>query len=195
VSSVTSAGITNDDAVVAGGQAVLKGTRLAGRDVQVNLGGVASRLVYSGASEIHFEVPSALAGRNTADLVVTVDGSASVPRAVKLKPVMPAIFPGGVVNAGWTENSPSQPATIGTIVKVFFTGIPENQLSTATVRMHDWAGLRPTAAAAMADNPGVSYLDVEVPLGIPAITSDLVVCAQGAEGPVCIAPVKVTLAN
>jgi hypothetical protein len=195
VSSVTSAGITNDEAVVPGGQAVVKGTRLGGRDVQVTFGGVASRLVYNGPNEIHLEVPNALAGRSAADLVVNVDGSASVARAVKLKSVMPAIFPGGVVNEGWTENSASQPAVIGTTLKVFFTGIPESQLSTATVRMHDWAGLRPTAAAAMADNPGVSYVDVEVPLGIPAITSDLVVCAQGAEGPVCSAPVKVTLAN
>lgn len=198
VTSIQSAGISSgtDDSVVAGGQAVLKGVRLAGKDVQVRVGGALARLVYAGADEIHFEVPATLAGRAAVDLVVTVDGVASVARNVNLKPMLPAIFQGGVVNESWTENSPSQPAKIGTPVRIFFTGIPEARLSTLTVRMHDWDGLKPINAAAMSDNPGVSYLEVMVPAGIPAITSNVSVCAQATDAStMCSAPVKITMAE
>lgn len=193
VSSVVTSGIANpgEDAIVPGGQAVLKGARLGGKDVQVRVGGALARLAYSGADEIHFEVPMVLSGRTSADLVVSVDGAASVARTVKLKALMPAIFSGGVVNDGWTENSVSQPAKIGSVVRIFFTGIPEARLDTVTVRMHDWDGLRPVSVAAMTEHPGVSYLEVLVPVGIPAITSNVVVCGEQ----ICSAPVKISMAE
>jgi len=197
VSSVISAGISSasEDAVVPGGQAVLKGERLGGRQVQVSVGGAAARLAYSSANTIHFEVPTVLSGRASGDLIVTVDGAASTARTVKLKALMPAIFQNGIVNEGWTENSVSEPAKIGSTVRIFFTGVPESKLDTVTVRMHDWDGLRPVKAAAMPEHPGVSYLEVLVPVGIPPITSNVVVCGLEAGAATCSAPTRITMAE
>lgn len=195
VNSVSIAAVTSNGDLVPGALAQLKGDRLSGRAIQVKLDAMVARIIASTMNQINFEVPAALAGKDSSVLVVTVDGQDSSPVTVRLRPVQPAIFPGGVVNPQGTSNSESNPVQIGSTVRLLLTGIPPSMMDTITVRIHDWEGLRPVTAAAIPELPGVEYVDVVVPRGLPAITSETLVCVQALLGRVCSAPVKISMVD
>ncbi|HUQ95053.1 MAG TPA: hypothetical protein VM120_25475 [Bryobacteraceae bacterium] len=195
VQSVSHGAISTEDSLVPGGLAVIRGSRFNGGGLAVKLGGLSATITYSGAEQINLEVPAGLAGKDSAELLVSVDGITSPSRMVKLKPVLPGVFAGGIINSDGTANSPAQPAKIGSAVRILATGIPASSLSALTVRLHDWNGLLPVAAAAIPELPGVEYIDVIVPQGIPAITADLVLCAQTAGEPSCSPAVKIAFVD
>ncbi len=173
---------TFEEEVVAGGLAYLRGVRLEGRNVEVKVGGVAARTTFRSASQINFEVPPALFGRNTADLVVTVDGTSSLPRPLKFKPVWPAVFPGGVLNEGGAVNGAAQPAPAGSTIRVLATGVPVHALLTIFVRLGALENIRPTLTTDDG-SPGVQTLDFTLPEGATAPAMDLQVCAAEVCGP------------
>ena len=184
---------TYEEFLVPGGLAMLRGARLGGDGASVKVGGLAARVVYAGAEQINFEVPVALVGRESADVVVTAGGVDSAARMVRLRPVLPGIFPGGVLN----EQGTGEPVKIGGLVRVLFTGVPAAGLETVRVTVHDWEGLTPVTAAMVPGVNGVSYADVVVPVGMPAMTSNLVVCAsaslQAGSPGVCSLPAKISM--
>jgi uncharacterized protein (TIGR03437 family) len=186
-----------EEVVVPGSLGVVKGARLNGTNVGVTLGGVVANVLYDSAEQINFEAPAALAGSNSADLVVTVDGVASAAKTVNLSPVLPGIFAGGIINSTGEVNSDTQPAKIGDVIRILVTGIPESSLGTVRVRIHDQLGLIPVTAAAMPGSSYIQYVDVVVPDGLPA-QAEAAVCASApgadADAPmVCSLPAKVNL--
>ena len=193
ITSVSMAAVTTETAIVPGSLVTLKGTLLGGKNVAVKMDSLAATVVSASMDQITFQAPLALAGKNSASLVVTADGKDSPPLTVQLKSMFPAVLAAGVLNSTGTVNSPAEPAVIGTTVRVLFTGIPAASLDSLNVRMHDWEGLVPVASGAVSEQLGVSYVDVMVPVGIPGITSDLAVCAQGTTGSVCGTPVKISM--
>jgi uncharacterized protein (TIGR03437 family) len=188
---------TFEEFLVPGGLAMLRGVRLSGGNVAVKVGGATARLVYNSAEQINFEVPPSLAGRDTAELVVSVGGVDSAPRTVRLRAVLPGIFAGGIFNEDGSRNSESTPARIGGLVRLWFTGVPEAALPTVRVQVHDWEGLVPLTAAPVREAVGVSYADAVIPNGMPAMTSNVVVCAsassQAGAPAVCSLPVKISM--
>lgn len=179
---------TFEDTLATGGLGVIRGLRLKGREVAVRVGGMNANVLFNNGSQINFEVPM-LAGRENADLVVSVDGVASAPKPVKLRTVWPGVFPGGLLNNDGSANSEAQPAKAGSTVRVLTTGLPAAGLDAVRVRIHDADHLAPVTAALYPGATGVQYLDVVVPEGMPTMTTDLVVCS----GTVCSLPVRISL--
>ncbi len=184
---------TYEEVLVPGGLAMLRGLRLGGDGAAVKVGGLAARVVYASGEQVNFEVPVGLGGRESAELVVTAGGVDSAVRTVALRPVLPGIFTGGVLN----EMGIAGPVTIGGLVRVLFTGVPEGGLGTVRVTVHDWEGLTPVTSARVPGLVGVSYADVVVPVGMPAMTSNIVVCAsagsQTGSPVVCSLPAKISM--
>ncbi len=173
---------TGLEGIVPGGQGLLRGVRFDGQSAEVKIGGVTARIITRSSEQILFEVPFALFGRDRADVVVTVDGTASLPSTVKLSPVMPAVFAGGVTNAGGNVNSPAQPAAPNSTVALRVTGIPTHALETITFRFAGREELaRPTSVAPA--TPGSQILELQLPEGLVGPATDLQVCAADFCGP------------
>jgi len=186
--------------LVPGGLAMLKGLRLNGNDVRVTAGGTQARTVYAGEQQINFEAPSTLAAgaSGSAEVVVTVNGRSSIAKVVPVSPVLPGVFAGGILNADGVANSTSRPATIGQTIRLYVTGVPRTAFSSVNVRIHDWQGLSPVTVDDLPGTPGVQWMDVLVPNGMPAIAADVVVCATApgeSQAQACSMPVKVHLAS
>lgn len=166
---------TGLEGMVPSGLSVLKGARFNGNNVEVKIGGVVAKIVQRNADQISFEVPWALFGKPSADVVVTVDGTASLPFPAKLSPVMPAVFSDGV-----------------TATSLRVTGIPQHALQTITFRVPGVEDLlRPTSVDPVADTPGVYTLGYTLPENVAGPTTDLQVCAADFCGPAVKVPVTV----
>jgi uncharacterized protein (TIGR03437 family) len=194
IQSVSHAATMDEERIVPGSLATVKGLRFSGNDVQVRLDGTAARVLFKSADQINFEVPAALGGKSTAEMIVVADGVSSAAKTVQLQAILPGIFPGGVLNADGQANSIARPAAIGSVIRILATGIPAQIVANATVRVHDWDNLKPEQAAAIPELPGVTYFDVLIPVGMPPITSDVVVCApDSASTRVCSQAVKISM--
>lgn len=175
VSRVVNAATFNPTPLVAGSLGTAMGTNLGGKIVAVTFDGTAAKLIYTGANQINFQVPDSLAGKNSATMVVTVDGVSSAPQTVVLAPAWPAIFSGGVLNQDYSANAAASGAKAGSYISIWATGIPEG--ATVSVQMGDRKGLVPAYAGAAPDVPGVQQVNVAIPDDMPAGTTPLVVCA------------------
>jgi uncharacterized protein (TIGR03437 family) len=123
-----------------------------------------------------------------------VDGIASAPLAVQLASIAPGVF--GTLNQDYSINSESNPAPVGTVIQVFATGLPENLPATILARVHDRAPAVPLYAGPAPGFPGVQQVNVWVPDDLPAMTTDVRVCAFPPERPserICSAPSRITL--
>jgi uncharacterized protein (TIGR03437 family) len=171
--------------LVAGSLATVMGSRLSGKSVSVAFDGVAAGVLYTSDSQINLRVPVELAGKDSANLVVTVDGVASTGRAVTLSPAWPSVFPHGVLNQDSSENGAAA-ARVGDVLQVFLTGVPKGAVVTGQIGSRKelvpvWAGEAPTV-------PGVQQVNVAVPEGAAAGDA-LVLCARVAGGrDYCSAP-------
>ncbi len=148
--------------------------------------GVEGRILYADSRQINFQVPVELAGRASAQLIVTADGLQSVPRPVLLAASNPGVFPGAILNQDNSANSAANPAASGSIVQVFLTGLPG---TSATVRVHDRAFAEAIYAGPAPGLIGVQQVNALIPGDLQTITSDLVVCA----GTNCSAPRQISV--
>ena len=138
--------------LVAGSLATLMGSHLSGKSVAVTFDGIAGSVIYSADTQINLQVPAALGSKNSASLVVTVDGVSSTPMIIPLSPAWPAVFPHGVFNQDNRENTPSAAAKSGDILQIFATGIPK--LATVSVQIGDRKNLVPLYADEAPTVPG-----------------------------------------
>jgi len=76
ITSVTNAATLTSGPLVAGSLGTIKGTNLAGTNVAVTFDGIPAPILYKSATQINFQVPVALAGKTSTQLLVTVDSSA-----------------------------------------------------------------------------------------------------------------------
>jgi uncharacterized protein (TIGR03437 family) len=144
--------------------------------------------MYTGASQINLRVPPGLAGKNSATMVVTVDGTASAPQTVILAPAWPTIFNGGVLNQDYSVNGSGSGAASGSIIQVYATGIPDS--ATVSVQIGNRKDLVPLYAGPAPTVPGVQQVNVAVPDGLVSGGMDsanpsLVVCVVTSTSQFC----------
>jgi uncharacterized protein (TIGR03437 family) len=180
--------------LVAGSLGTLFGSRFTGRDLAVTFDGLPARVLFFKDDQINLQVPAALRGRTVAQVVVTVDGVASAPFAVSLAPFAPGIF--GTLNQDFTVNGPNNPAPAGTVIQVFATGLPEEGSATILARIHDLEPELPLYAGPAPGFPGVQQVNARIADYLPAMTTDVRLCAQPPGRPaerVCSPPSRITL--
>ena len=169
--------------LVPGSLGTLFGANLAGKSVSVTFDGDGANLLYTGATQIDFQVPASLGSKTSATLVVTVDGSSSTPQVVALAPVWPAIFAHGVLNQDYTENKAGSAAKAGSIFQIFVTGIPTT--ATVSVQIADRKNLIPLYAGAAPGLAGVQQVNVMVPADLGAGATQLIICATAGSTQAC----------
>jgi len=192
----TIAGVVNSASftvvpVVPGSLTTIVGSSLQGNIVSVTLNNQPALILYNDNLQINFLVPD-LGGAATAQVIVSVDGVNSATSTVPVAPFEPAIFPNALLNQDGTRNSLANPASVGTIVYFFATGL--SGTGAITVRIGDreinnlyYAGPAPTL-------PGVQQVNLMVPTDLAAGTSNLYVCgSSGAATPVCSLPALLTV--
>ena len=124
-----------------------------------------------------------------AQMQITVDGRASVPVQVLLAPSAPAIFTGAILNQDYSQNKPSNPAMVGSVIQIFLTGLPAAGVTGVTGKIHDRDNLTPYYAGPAPGFIGVQQVNLVVPADLPATTTEVKVCAAG----VCTSPATLTL--
>jgi uncharacterized protein (TIGR03437 family) len=175
VSRIVNAATFASTPLVAGSLGTAIGTNLSGKNVAVTFDGTAATLLYVGATQINFQVPATLAGKNSSTMVVTVDGVSSAPQTVILAPAWPAIFAGGVLNQDYSANAAATGARAGSYISIWATGIPDG--ATVSVQIGNRQNLVPAYAGPAPDVTGVQQVNVAIPDDMPAGTTSLVVCA------------------
>jgi uncharacterized protein (TIGR03437 family) len=192
IGSVTDAADFHPGPVAPGSLATVWGSNLAGQNVSVTLNGMAAKLMYTGAQQINLQIPPALSGQSSAQMVVTADGTSSAPFTVALTAVAPAIFTPGVLNQDSTVNAPANPAPLGTILQIFLTGMPDSGAA-ATVTIQN-RNLVPLYAGAAPGLLGLEQVNVAVPADLQGVTSNLTICVMGAGNqPYCSQPESIAL--
>jgi uncharacterized protein (TIGR03437 family) len=183
VSEVLNAATLEAAPAVAGSLTTLKGGNLSGKSVSVTFDGLPATLLYTSSTQINLQVPPELGSKNTATMVVTVDGVSSAPQTVALAPAWPAIFNPGVLNQDNAVNGPAAGAAPGSIVQIYGTGIPAG--ATVSVQIGDRKDLVPLYAGAAPTLTGVQQVNVTVPDGIAPGSTGLIVCATAAGRQYC----------
>lgn len=179
VASVTDAADFHPGPVAPGSLATVWGSNLAGQNVSVAFNGLAAKLLYTGAQQINLQIPPALTGQTSAQMVVTADSIGSTPFTVQLTAVSPAIFTPGVLNQDNTLNSGANPAPLGSVLQIFLTGMPESG-AVATVTIQNQGHLIPLYAGAAPGLLGLQQVNVAVPADLQAGTASLTICAMGS---------------
>jgi uncharacterized protein (TIGR03437 family) len=117
-----------------GSIATLTGSLFSGQNVSVTFNGLSGQVLFSNATQINVIVPAGLnASATSAQVIVTVDGTASAPLTVNLAPFAPGIFANGIANQDSSVNSAQQPAKPGSIIQVYATGLSGTGVITAKI--------------------------------------------------------------
>jgi uncharacterized protein (TIGR03437 family) len=190
ITGVTNAAAVDQTELVAGSLATIMGSHFSGRTLQVTFDGTPASILYSSDQQINLQVPAAVAGKQTSNLVVTVDGNAGPATVVHLATAAPAIFPGAVLNQDYGVNGASLAARTGSVVQIFATGLPASGIITA--RIHDRDVPVPSYGGPAPGLPGVQQVNVLVPADLPTMQSYIFVCGgPSANQQVCSAPAKI----
>ena len=193
VTSVTNAANFLPGPLVPGSLATLKGTNFSGGSVVVTFDGVPAKILFFNSGQINLQVPAALAGKTSAQMIVTVDGSASQPQSVGIAPAAPAVFQNGVLNQDSSANTITTPAKAGSVIQIFLTGLPPGG-SGVSVKIHDRENLVPLFAGEAPGVSGLGQVNVTIPDDLPAMTTAFQVCAAVDAGQkVCSHPVELAL--
>jgi uncharacterized protein (TIGR03437 family) len=177
VNAVLHAATFRSGALVPGSLATLMGLRFGGTAVAVTFDSYTATLLYTGDKQINLEVPAALASKSTSIMTVTVDGRSSTPRMVNLTLMSPGIFANGILNQDNSRNSTSNPASGGSVIQIFATGLPSSDIGTITARIHDTWITTPEYAGPAPGLIGVQQVNLRLPEGWPAMTTSVALCA------------------
>ncbi|MFN7919632.1 MAG: hypothetical protein U0Q16_06020 [Bryobacteraceae bacterium] len=169
--------------VVPGSLAVIDGTKLDGKSVDVTFDGVKAQVLSSSDGRINAIVPVDLGVKTEAQVVVTIDGVASESGKVALAVVAPAIFTGAVYNQDGFPNAPSNPERAGNILQIFATGLPHSSLGMISARIHDREIEVPVFAGPAPGSPGVQQVNIRIPEDLPPMNSEVRVCGAPLTSP------------
>jgi uncharacterized protein (TIGR03437 family) len=181
--------------VVPGSLASLFGSHLSGTNLLVTFDGINAKVLFSNDTQINLIVPAELAKKPSSQMIVVVDGIASVAQTVSLADFSPAIFTNGVLNQDNTVNGAVHPAGAGTILQIFATGLSGNgeisaRINGSTVTSLKFAGPAPGI-------PGVQQVNLQLPSGLTAASVQVSVCGGlpgKADQATCSPAVQVALA-
>ncbi len=192
VTSVVNAATFATGPAVAGSISTVTGQQLGGKNVVVGFDGTPGQVLFDSTKQINVVVPSSLGNKTSAQLVVIVDGSDSVPQTVPLAPFNPGIFSNGILNRDGTVNGSSHPAPPMSVLQIFATGLSGNGEITATLNGNAIATEYGGPAPGL---PGVQQVNVQLPAGLPGSTAQVAVCGtvKGSQS-TCSPAVQVMLA-
>jgi uncharacterized protein (TIGR03437 family) len=181
--------------LVAGSLATVFGSNFAGTHVSVSFDGAPATLLYTGPTQINFQVPESLAGETSSLVMVTVDGRSSAPQEVALAVVAPAIFNPGILNHDNTVNSAAKPAGLGTTIQIFCTGLQSPGSGAISARIAGQNVPNPIYGGPAPGLTGVQQVNVRIPLNIPLGATQVQVCAvaNDANNPICTMPASVSV--
>lgn len=179
-------------AVAPGSIATLTGTQLFGKIVTVTFDGLPAQLLFINNTQINLIVPAGLGTKTSAQLIVTVDGTASAPLTVSLTAFAPGIFANGVLNQDYSLNSAKQPAALGSVIQVFATGLSGTGVITAKIGTEAIA--QPYYGGPAPGLAGVQQVDLIVPSNLTASAVNVSVCGgPSAAQVVCSPPIAVAI--
>ena len=164
----------------------LMGSQFSGKNVSVTFNGTPGQVLFSNATQINLVVPAGLGAATSAQVVVTVDGVASAPLTVSLAPFAPGIFANGVANQDNSVNSTKQPASPGSVIQVYATGLSGTgvitaKIGTEVVTQPYYAGPAPGIA-------GLQQIDLILPTGLTGDTVNVSVCGGPTAAQVICSP-------
>jgi uncharacterized protein (TIGR03437 family) len=193
VSGIGNAADPSIASIVPGSIATIFGENLDGRAVTVTFDEVPAEILYSDTRQINLIAPPAIAGKTSAQMIVSVDGTASKGSAITLGYAAPAIFPGAVLNQDYSANSEDNPARSGSVVQVFATGLPSAGVITA--RIHDQVITAPYYAGPAPGFSGLQQVNIVVPT-LPAMQTAVFVCGgTSLDEQVCSPAAKIWVAQ
>lgn len=180
--------------VVPGSMATIGGTQLSGSVVTVSFDGLDATVLFSNDTQINLIVPAGLSAKTSAQVIATVDGTASAPLTASLAPFAPGIFSNGVLNQDNILNSSKKPAAPGSIIQVYATGLSGTgvitaKIGTEVVRQPYYAGPAPGI-------PGMQQIDLILPADLSGSSVNVSVCGgPSAAKVVCSPAVPVALSK
>jgi len=186
IGAIVNAATFANSPLVSGSLATIFGAHLSGNQVSVTVEGQPATLLYAGATQINFQVPSGLPTQGFGHVIVTVDGVSSLPSTILFAPAFPETFASGVLNQDYSVNSTSKPAAGGSLLQIFVTGLPSG--ATVTAQIGNRLGLTPTYAGPAPSLVGVQQVNVQVPASLPSGTTQLILCAAANGLPYCSDP-------
>jgi uncharacterized protein (TIGR03437 family) len=175
-------------AIAPGSIATLGGTLLSGATVTVTFNGLDAQVLFGNATQINVIVPAGLAGKTSAQVVVTVDGTASAPLTASLAPFAPGIFANGVLNQDYSLNSSKQPAALGSIIQIYATGLSGPGVITAKIGTEAIA--QPYYGGPAPGFPGVEQIDLILPANLTGSTVNVSVCGGPSATKVVCSPTE-----
>lgn len=190
VNQVVNAATFERTPLVGGSLGTIMGTHLTGKSVSVTFDGVPATLLYISDKQINLQVPD-VGSKTSASLVVTVDGSSSVPQPVVLASAWPSVFAGGILNQDNGVNGAGSGAGTGSILQIFATGIPVG--ANVSVQIAGRRELVPLYAGPAPTVPGVQQVNVAVPSDLPASLTQLIICATVGGQQYCSAGSPLTI--
>jgi uncharacterized protein (TIGR03437 family) len=171
--------------VAPGSYAVLYGLNLLNATVTFN--GLPATIVYNSATQINLIVPAALSGQQGAAVVAMVNGLVSNSFIVALALNAPGVFNPGIVNSDGTVNSAANPATRGSYVSIYLTGlsiIGGNTTGPVTVNFGTLTNQTTLFAGAQPTLPALDQVNVTVPASLTLTPNpvQVQVCIPGSTG-------------
>jgi len=169
-----------------GSIATLTGSQFSGKNISVTFNGLPSQVLFSNATQINLIVPAGLAGKTSAQVVVTVDGMASAPLTVNLAAFGPGIFTNGIANQDNSVNSAKQPAAPGSVIQIYATGLSGTGVITANIGTE--VVTEPYYAGPAPGIPGVQQIDLILPADLTGNTVNVAVCGGPTAAQVVCSP-------
>ncbi|HTC87109.1 MAG TPA: IPT/TIG domain-containing protein [Bryobacteraceae bacterium] len=169
-----------------GSIATLTGSQFSGQKVSVTFNGLPSQVLFSNATQVNLIVPAGLAGKTSAQVVVTVDGTASAPLTVNLAAFGPGIFTNGIANQDNSVNSAKQPAAPGSVIQIYATGLSGTGVITANIGTE--VVTEPYYAGPAPGIPGVQQIDLILPADLTGNTVNVSVCGGSTAAQVVCSP-------
>ena len=169
-----------------GSIATLGGSQFAGENVSVTFNGLSAQVLFSNATLINVVVPASLGTATTAQVIATVDGTASAPLTVNLAPFAPGIFSNGVLNQDNSLNSAALPATPGSIIQIYATGLSGTGVITAKIGSQ--AVTQPYYAGPAPGFAGLQQIDLILPSDLTGNSVNVSVCGGATAAQVVCSP-------
>jgi uncharacterized protein (TIGR03437 family) len=181
-------------AVAPGSIATLGGTQLSGNTVTVTFNGLDAQVLFVNDTQINLIVPAGLGAKTSAQVVVTVDGTASAPLTASLAPFAPGIFANGVLNQDYSLNSSKKPAALGSIIQIYATGL--SGTGAITAKIGSQAIAQPYYAGPAPGIAGMQQIDLIVPSNLTGGSVNVSVCGGPSTAQaVCSPPVSVAISS
>ena len=186
VQSAANAAIFGTGPLTPGSIATLMGSEFSGKNVSVAFNGTPGQVLFSNATQINLVVPASLGAATSAQVVVTVDGTASAPLKVSLAPFAPGIFANGVLNQDYSVNSAKQPAAPGSVIQVYATGLSGTGVITAKIGSE--VVTQPYYAGPAPGFAGLQQIDLILPTSLTGTTANVSVCGGPTAAQVICSP-------